>query len=158
MKDPMTPVHDYVSPHEEDGRLQPQGQGRQRAVPILIERDQSISSADSKQQRRAHNQEPDAQVTRQQRNDEPIANIGHKLALAPPRAARIARPEKGQDGKHQAKQHGDRNEPEEGRAKAFNDRDEPVEHDTHPQTPEGSDFRRLQLRCREAGFYSPQGP
>jgi hypothetical protein len=55
---------------------------------------------DAENQRRRDDQQPDAQQARDHRNEQPIAQVGDEIALAPPRLARIAGPEPGQHGEN----------------------------------------------------------
>src|SRR5262245_25188101 len=130
MEEAMAEVHDQVRTDEEDDRLQPQRQSRKGTVPVLVKRNQLISAGYAEQQHCADDQEPDAQIARDQRDDEPVANIGRKLALAPPRPSWIAGPEIGQRRKDNAERDRNRKQPDESRADTIDDRDEPFDHDT----------------------------
>src|SRR5262245_2598601 len=132
MEEAMAEIHDQVSADEEDDRLQPQRQSRERPVPVLVERNQVICRGYTEQQHGADDQEPDAQITRDQRDDETIANIGRQIELAPPRLSRIAGPEMRQSRKYDAEYDRNGQQPDESRAKAVDDRDEPLDHDTQP--------------------------
>ena len=92
MKDAVDPVHHEVGrrpgrwPPAATTAIAPAGRGRRRRTRSVLRR------GDAEQQRGAEHQEPDAQIAREQRDDEPVAEIGDELALAPPRAGPDCRP------------------------------------------------------------------
>ena len=93
MEHAVQPVHHEIGNDQEQDRLQPQRQRRQRAMAVVIEGDQVVGIANPEQQAGAEHQQADAEDTREQRHQEPVAEVGHELALAPPGLAGIAGPE-----------------------------------------------------------------
>ncbi len=65
MEGAVNPVHHDVRADQEDRRLQPERQLRQRAVAVVVELDQTFGGVDVEQERGANDQEPDAQVARE---------------------------------------------------------------------------------------------
>ena len=151
----MNPVHHHVGAGQEDARLQPERQLRERAMPVVVELDQSLGGGDVEQERRPHDQEADAQIARKQWDDEPVAEIGDQFALAPPGLSRIAGPEEGEHGEHDRKPDRDRHDLHHGHAHAVDDRTELFKHDatrtkrTKLASDRRSRYRPSQLRCRE---------
>ena len=129
MESAVKPVHHEIRADQEDRRLQPERQPRERPVPVIVEFDQSLGGGDAEQERGAHDQEPDAQIAGEQRDDEPIAKIGHQLALAPPGLARIAGPEEGQNREDGSERDRYRQDLDESDADAVDDGEEFLEHD-----------------------------
>jgi hypothetical protein len=88
-----------------------------------------VIPGDSEQQRGADDQEPDAQIAREQRDDEPVAEVGEELALAPPRPPRIAGPEVAEDRETGPERERDRHGLHDGQADTVEDRDDFLDHD-----------------------------
>ena len=78
--------------------------------------------------RSSKNQKPDAQVSRKQRDQEPIAEVGNKVALTPPRRARIAREKEGQKGESRSQRDRYRYDLDESDPDTVNDREAFLEH------------------------------
>src|SRR5215468_11202473 len=148
----VKPIHHEILPDQEDRRLRPQGQLGERAVAIFVEFDESVRVRDAEQDRGTDDQEPDAQIAREKRNNEPVAKIGRNLALAPPWAAGIARPEEGQNRECGTERDRYRDELHESRADAVNDGQKLLEHDsTNPVTHEAHPLiSKGVLKCRES--------
>ena len=108
VKQPECPVQDDVFSDEKDHHLCNERKRGEGAVPVIVESDQAISRGNPEQNRSARDQEADAQITGDHRNDEPVAQIGHEIALAPPWPAGIAGPERGEDGEHRGQRNGNR--------------------------------------------------
>ena len=106
----VNPVHHEIRADQEDHRLQPERQSRERAVAIVVEGDQTFGSVNVEQECGSNDQEPDAQVAREQRNDEPVTKVGNEIALAPPVLTWIARPEHGQNAEDQCEGDGHRHD------------------------------------------------
>ena len=132
MEAAVDPVHHEVRRDQEDRRLQPQRQLRQRPVAVVVELDQAFGGGDAEQPGGAEHQQADAQIAREQRDDEPIAEIGDELALAPPGPARIAGPEVAEHGEDGAEHEQHRHELHHRHAHAVDDRDDFFQHDANP--------------------------
>ena len=89
----MDPVQDQVLADQEDHHLRGQRKRGERTVAIIVEVDQAVRGGDAEQERGADDKQADAQKAREDRDEEPVAKVGDQIALAPPRAARIAGPE-----------------------------------------------------------------
>ena len=125
----MNPVHHDIGAEQEDRRLRPERQLRQRAVPVIIERDQPLAGGDAEEERGADHEEADAQIAGEQRNEKPIAKIGHQFPLAPPGAAGIASPDDRQKSKDGPERDRHRQHLHNGHADAVHDRKCFLEHD-----------------------------
>ena len=66
-------------------------------MTVVIECHQAVGGGDVKQQRGADNQHADAQEAGNDRNEEPVAEVGYEIAFLPPGTSGIACPEPGQD-------------------------------------------------------------
>jgi hypothetical protein len=96
MKQAMGPVGDEIFADQKDDHLRNEGQARQRAVAVFVEGDQAVGGGDVEQKRGAGDEHADAEVARDDRNEEPIAQVGDQIGLAPPRPPGIAGPKIGQ--------------------------------------------------------------
>jgi hypothetical protein len=92
----VRPVQNEIFADQEQHHLRGERQRGERPVAVVVEGDQAVGRGDAEQQRGADDEQPDAQVTRDHRDKEPIAKIGDDIGLPPPRPARIAGPERGQ--------------------------------------------------------------
>ncbi len=81
VKQAMGPVQHDVLADEEDHHLYDKRQRGQRPVAVVIKGYQPVRGGDLKQQRRADNEHADAQEAGDDRNEKPVAEIGHKVAL-----------------------------------------------------------------------------
>src|SRR5215475_16106940 len=90
VKAAMDPICQEVRYDQKRQRLRPQRQARQWAKAIVIELHQRVSAVNPVQICRAHHHKADAYETRGKWDQEPIADVGDDLALAPPGTARIA--------------------------------------------------------------------
>src|SRR6185437_13116952 len=91
MKAAMNPVGKKIGDDDKRYSLDPQRHGRQRAKTIVVELDQVVGTMNAINVRGTQHQHSDAQEASQDRDQEPIADVGYDLTFAPPRAARIAR-------------------------------------------------------------------
>ena len=73
-------------------------EARQRPVTVLIEGDQAVGGGDAEQNRGAGDEHADAQIARDDRNEEPVAEIGDEIALVPPRRPGLQAQNTGQHG------------------------------------------------------------
>ncbi len=73
-------------------------------MPVVVESDQLVGVLNAKDHGGQNHQQPDPEHAREQRHQEPVANIGGQLALAPPGRAGIAGPEMAQH-REQRRQH-----------------------------------------------------
>ena len=73
MEHAVQPVHHEIGQHQEQHRLQPQRQRRQRAMAVVVERDQFVGVMDPEHQAGAEHQKPDPEHAREQRHQEPVA-------------------------------------------------------------------------------------
>jgi hypothetical protein len=80
------------------------------------------------QQRGADDHQADAHEARAERDQEPVADVGDDIALAPPRRAGIAGRPMSQRREHEAEGDGDRDQLEHGLAGDFEDAQEFGEH------------------------------
>src|SRR5262245_56705906 len=102
-------------------------------MPVIVELDQPFGGGDAEQGRSPQHQKAYAQIAREQRYQEPVAEIGDELALVPPGAAGIAGPEERQHREGGAQRDRYRNDLDQGHAHAVDDRDEFLEHDATTQ-------------------------
>src|SRR5436305_2508506 len=89
----MRPIGDGILADEENQHLYDERQRGQRSMAVLVEGNQSVDGGDVKEYRSAGDEEADAEIASDDRNEEPVAEIGDEVALAPPGTARIAGPE-----------------------------------------------------------------
>jgi hypothetical protein len=108
--------------------LQPERQPRQRTVTTVVERDQLVGIMDLKNQAGAEREQADAEHAREQRDEEPVAEVGDELALAPPRRAGVAGPEMGQHREDQRKRQRDRHQLHDRLAEHLDDFQRQVRH------------------------------
>ena len=101
VKHPVQPILHEVRQHQEQHRLQPQRQFGQGAVAVVVEGNQLVGVMNLEDHPGAEHQQSDPQHAAHQRHEEPVADIGDELALAPPWRAGIAGPEMGQHREHQ---------------------------------------------------------
>jgi len=80
------PTHDNLA-------LAPQVQLRERAVAVVVEGDQLVGIVNVEDDAGGDDQKADPHGAGEYRNEEPVADVGHDLPLAPPRRAGIAGPE-----------------------------------------------------------------
>src|SRR5436305_6875573 len=66
-------------------------------MAVVVKGDQLVGIMDVEDDAGAEHEQADTEYTREHRNDEPVANVGDELALAPPRNAGIASPEMAED-------------------------------------------------------------
>ena len=111
---------------QEQDRLQPQRQRRQRAMAVVVEGDQFVGVVNFEQQAGAEHQQPDPEHAREQRHQEPVAEVGDELALAPPGRAGIAGPEMRQHREYQRQRDRDRHHLGHGLAEHLDDFDRQV--------------------------------
>ena len=135
MKHAVQPVHHEIGRDQEQDRLQPQWQPRQRAMAVVVEGDQFVGVANSKQQAGAQHQQPDAEHAREQRHQEPVADVGDELALAPPGPAGIAGPEMRQHREHERQRDRDRHHLGQGLAEHLDDFGRQVHFDRRTRNP-----------------------
>ena len=90
-------------------------------MAVVIEGDQIVGVANSKQQSGAEHQQADAEHAREQRHQEPVADVGDELALAPPGPAGIAGPEMRQHREQQRQRDRDRHHLGQGLAEHLDD-------------------------------------
>src|SRR5262249_19333963 len=128
MKHAVQPVHHEIRRDEEDRRLQPNGQLRQRTMPVVIELDEGLRRGDAEQDGSADDQETDAQVAREQRDDEPIADVRDEPAFAPPRWSGITGPAPRQQGEGGPEHDGHRKQLDERHPDTLDDGDDFLEH------------------------------
>src|SRR3954453_14106752 len=121
MESAMDPIHHQIRSHEKDRRLQPKRQLRQRPMTVVVELDQSLGTGDPEYKGGSENQEPDAQVAREQRDQEPIAKIGEEIAFMPPRLARVAGTEERQEAEGGPQRNRYRHDLDEGDADTVDD-------------------------------------
>jgi hypothetical protein len=114
VEETMRPIKDEVFADQKDDHLGDQRQRGDGAVTVLIERDQPVGGGDAEQDGGAGDQHADAQEPRDHRDEQPIADVGDKIGLAPPRTARIARPEPGQDREDESQRQRNRHASHEG--------------------------------------------
>src|SRR6266404_1236260 len=93
----VQPIEHKVRQNQEQHALEPQRQLGQRAVAVVVKRDERVGIMDSKDDAGAEDEESNPQYARKQRNEEPVANVSNELAFAPPRFAGIAGPEMRQE-------------------------------------------------------------
>src|SRR5262249_21127469 len=89
----------------------------------------SFGGCDAEQQCGPHHEQPDAQIACEQGNEEPVAEIGQQLALAPPRTPWIAASPKREDGECSPKCDRHRHDLDERDANTVDDRNQLIEHD-----------------------------
>ena len=106
---PVRPIQDDVFADQEDDHLNGERQRGKRAVAVIVEGDQAVRGGDSEQQRGADDEHADAQIARDDRNEEPVAQVGDEIALVPPRPAGIASPERGEHREDGRERQRDRN-------------------------------------------------
>ena len=70
-------------------------------MAVVVEGDQFVGIANPEHEAGAEHQQADPEDTREQRHQEPVAEVGDELALAPPGLAGIAGPEMRQHREHQ---------------------------------------------------------
>src|SRR6476620_867850 len=70
-------------------------------MTVVVEGNEFVSVMNIKDYAGCQHEKPDPQYASKQRNEEPVADVGDELALAPPRRAGIAGPEMGQHGEYQ---------------------------------------------------------
>jgi hypothetical protein len=85
-------------------------------VAILVEVHQRLRTGDTKEQRGADDQQPDAHEAGAERDHEPVGDVGDDLALLPPQLAGIAGGAAGQKGEDDAERDRDRQNLEHGLA------------------------------------------
>ena len=78
-------------------------------MAVLVEGDQAVGGGDVKEHGGTGDEHADAEIAGDDWNEEPVAEIGDEVALAPPGTARIAGPELGQHGEDRGKRQRDRN-------------------------------------------------
>jgi hypothetical protein len=108
--------------------LHDERQRRQWSMAVLVEGDQSVGSGDVKECSSANNQEADAEIAGDNRDKEPVAQIGDEVALAPPRTARIAGPELRQHSEDRSQRQRNRNALHEHPADIDDDREKFLVH------------------------------
>ncbi len=124
----MRPIQDEIFADEKDDHLRHQRQRRERAVAVLVEGDQAVGGGDSEQNRGAGDKHADAQETRDDGNEKPVADVGDEVRLAPPGTAGIAGPEPRQHGEDERKRQRDRHAFHERFADFGDERQQFVEH------------------------------
>ena len=77
-------------------------------MSVLIKGDQLVGVTNIENDAGADHHQPDAEYAGKYRHEKPVADVGDKLALAPPGLARIARPEMGEHGEQQSQHDRDR--------------------------------------------------
>src|SRR5664279_5120465 len=122
MEAAMNPIEQEIRYHHEDHGLQPERQGGERPMAVLIEVHDRLVAMNVEYQGRAQCQHADTKEMRDQWNQKPVANIGDNLALAPPRTAGIAGRPGGQCREYDTEDDGDGDDFDEARAGNFNDR------------------------------------
>ena len=65
VEEAMRPIHDDILADEKDGHLGDERKRGERPVPVFIEGNQSVRRGDSEQQRRADDEQADAQNSAQ---------------------------------------------------------------------------------------------
>ena len=140
MEHAVQPVHHEIGSDQEQDRLQPQRQRRQRAMAVVVEGDQFVGVVNPEQQAGAEHQQPDPEHAREQRHQEPVAEVGHELALAPPGPAGIAGPEMRQHREHQRQRDRDRHHLGHGLAEHLDDFDRQVHLHRVPASRRGRQF------------------
>ena len=77
-------------------------------MAVLVECDQTVGRRNAEQNGGSGNEHPDAQITREHRNEEPVAEVSDEIPLVPPRLAGIARPKVRQPSKYGSERQRDR--------------------------------------------------
>ena len=77
-------------------------------MAIVVKGDQPVGVMDVEDHAGAEHEQTDTEYAREHWNNEPVANVGDELALAPPRNAGIAGPEMAEDRKHHSQPDRDR--------------------------------------------------
>jgi hypothetical protein len=109
VEEAVGPIGDDILADEKKQHLDDEQKRRERAVAVLVEGDQAVRDGDVEEDRSPGDKQADAEITGNDRNEEPAAEIGDKVALAPPRTARIAGPELREDGEDRGQRQRDRN-------------------------------------------------
>src|SRR5882724_177555 len=105
----MQPIEHEVRQNQEQHTLEPQRQLGQRAMAVVVKRDERVGIMDSKDDSGAEDEESNPQYAREQRNEEPVTDVGDEFAFAPPWLARIAGPEMRQEREGQSQHDRDGN-------------------------------------------------
>src|ERR1700686_3005328 len=90
VKHPVQPVQHKIRQNQEQHGLEPQRQFGQRAVAVVVKGNEFVGVMNIKDDAGAEHEQPDPQHASEQRNEEPVKDVGDELALAPPRRAGIA--------------------------------------------------------------------
>ena len=109
-------------------------------MAVVVEGDQVVGIANPEQQAGAEHQQADPEDTREQRHQEPVAEVGHELALAPPGLAGIAGPEMRQHREYQRERERDRDDLGHGLAEHLDDLDRQVHLHRVPETRRARQF------------------
>ena len=81
VKHPVQPVQHEVGGDQEQQRLKPERQLRQRAMAVVVECDQVVGVVNVEHHAGAEHQQPDAKHAGEHRHEEPVADVGDELAL-----------------------------------------------------------------------------
>src|SRR5438270_8380977 len=108
MQHAAQPVQHEIGHYQEQHRLQPSWQRGEWAMAVVVKGDQLIGIMDVEDHAGAEHEQADTEYAREHRNNEPVANVGDELALAPPRNAGIASPEMAKDREHHSQPDCDR--------------------------------------------------
>src|SRR6185312_14378713 len=106
MEAAVNPIGEEIGDDHKRYSLEPQRHCRQGAKTVVVELYQVIGTMNAVDVRSAQHQHSDAQEARHDRDQEPVADVGHDLAFPPPWAAWIARRQVSQHRKYDAE--GDR--------------------------------------------------
>src|SRR5438874_5127128 len=85
----VRPIGDDVLADEENQHLHDERERRERPVAVLVEDDQAVGGGDVKEHGGTGDEQADAEIAGDDWNEEPVAEIGDEVALAPPGTARI---------------------------------------------------------------------
>jgi hypothetical protein len=97
-------------------------------MAVLIKRDQAVGGGDAEQNRGAGDQHADPQKPSDDRNEQPVAEVGDEVGLAPPWPAGIAGPEPGQHREHQSQRQRNRHALEKRLANIDDEREQFLRH------------------------------
>src|ERR1700685_1082770 len=118
MEEAVRPIQDDVFADEKDHHLRDQWQRREWPMAVVVECDETFGCCDVEEGGSADDQQADAQIAGDHRNEEPIAQVGHEISLVPPGAAWIAGPECREKSEDDSKSDRDRDAFQEGLADA----------------------------------------
>src|SRR5260370_42547537 len=93
VKHAVQPIQHEIRRDQEQHGLQPQWQLGQGTMAVVVKGNQFVGVMYFEDDAGADHEQPDPKYAREQRNEEPVTDVGDELALAPPRGAGVASPE-----------------------------------------------------------------